>query len=103
MTRLDERLAPAGWWWVFVLLIAAPAAALAMLGASTWRADEIERQHMLQQQKARTTTLMAIAVTDVAARALEQAAITFEVGRHHAIADGHHLQCRLHDEEQLDQ
>jgi signal transduction histidine kinase len=79
MMRLDERLPSTGWWWVFVLLIAAPAAALAMLGASTWRADEIERQHVLQQQKARTTNLIGIAVAGVSARAMEHAEIAFEV------------------------
>lgn len=79
MMRLDERRPPAGWWWVFVLLIAAPAAALAVLGASTWRADEIERQHALQQQKARTTRLIELALSDVVSRARQTSAIAFEV------------------------
>jgi len=41
----------ASWWWVFGVLIALPAIALALLGASAIRSDEVERQRQLLDQR----------------------------------------------------
>jgi signal transduction histidine kinase len=69
------------WWWVFGVLIALPAIALALLGASAIRSDEVERQRQLLDQRQQfallTDTTLARAL-DAAAAAARAAATTAE-------------------------
>lgn len=60
---LPHPLARRSWWWIFGLFIAMPALALALLGLGSFRADEIERQQRLREQRAQVGTLADVALT----------------------------------------
>jgi signal transduction histidine kinase len=67
------------WWWVFGALIALPATALALLGASAIRADELERRRQLVEQRQQFARLVDAAlarVFDAAAAAARTRAST---------------------------
>src|SRR5688572_21340698 len=71
----------ASWWWVFGVLIALPAIALALLGASAIRSDEVERQRQLLDQRQQLTLLTDTTLAralDAAAAAARAAATTAE-------------------------
>ena len=67
------------WWWVFGAFIALPATALAVLGASAIRAEEVERGRQLveqRQQFARLADAALARVFDAAADAARTRAST---------------------------
>ena len=67
------------WWWVFGALIALPATALAVLGASAIRADEVERGRQIAEQRqqfARLADAALARVFDAAADAARTRAST---------------------------
>lgn len=59
-THLHRR-----WWWVFSLLIVAPALALALLGLRAIRADRIEREQRLRDQRLQVARLADAAIGNV--------------------------------------
>ena len=87
MARRLSKSPVASWWWIFGLLIGIPALALAALGISALRLEDVEQRQRMRDRQDQVARLAAAALTTAFDRELadardgrEHAAVHFAVG-----------------------